>query len=881
MSYTYTGSPNTYLVRVKYYRSCNGISANTQLTICWDSDSLNISGSNIAPLISFSVVPNSPCVTASPTCLGGAGDFEQHIFETIITLPQAATDWRFSFYECCHSLGASTFTNGGLAGMFNFCTLDNSTAPTNSSPEFAVLPFNRFCSGNSFYNDQSAIENDGDSLVYTFTHPEDGTGACPPTPFPPSYLAPYSPINPFASSIPITLDAHTGIIHFIPALLQTAVICVIVSEYRNGILIGQIKREIGIEIVPTCNVIVPSFENTILTSSGGQITANCNDYSVILPFDTGFQCASALPSDFRSLNPFGIPNPIVSVEPLGCASGLSDSLKITFLNPLTAGETFVWVKRGFDGNTLLSECGAEIAEIMDTVRIIVNDNSAWFPVTDSLDCVFNQFSVTLSDSIYCFSIANDGSDLHLVDGSGNNYPIANVNGYCTSTATKTNQLLVHMVGNASANSTLYLLLNNNGGSDGNTLANNCGRFLTSADTLAILHPTLKINVDLGVDQTICEYGNFPILQVDTTGITTYQWYLNTSAIVGATSTTFQTSQAGLYSVHVTSGGCVGDTTMTLTVIQTPLVNLSDITICDGDSIPTLTVSSVVNGSVQWFQNGNAISGATSTTYSPQSAGIYSVEVTIPPGCIGADTMTFTINPTPLLSLSDQDICSDQWALLDAGVAGANYSWSNGANTQTISTNVSGIYMVYVELNNCSTSDTATVNVYNRLQAPIVSCTNGSGPFQYVFVWMTVVGANSYEVSEDGGVTWIPANAPSGNESHGVNMTILNFQVRAIGSGFCAVGLLSDPIGCEVTVGNIFTPNGDGKNDFFELKNIEQYPNNRVKIVNRWGKKIYDQGGYNNSTKNFDGKNLPEGIYFYMIDLGNGLKTKSGTVTISR
>ncbi|MBK9639185.1 MAG: hypothetical protein IPO63_15845 [Bacteroidetes bacterium] len=71
------------------------------------------------------------------------------------------------------------------------------------------------------------------------------------------------------------------------------------------------------------------------------------------------------------------------------------------------------MKRGFDGNTLLSECGAEIAEFADTVRILVTDNSVWAPVTDSVGCIFNNFSVTLSDSIYCFSVANDGTDLQL------------------------------------------------------------------------------------------------------------------------------------------------------------------------------------------------------------------------------------------------------------------------------------------------------------------------------------------------------------------------------------------------------------------------------------------------------------------------------------
>ena len=881
MSYEYSGIPNTYLVRIKFYRDCNGVNASTQLIICWHSDSLGLSGTTIAPIISFGVVPNSPCVTTQPTCVGGIGDLEVYLYESTITLPQASTDWVFSFTECCGNIFPSTVSNNSFTSRFNSCTLDNSTAPTNSSPTFINLLQYRFCVGNQFFFDNGAVDADGDSLVYSLIAPEYDLGTCPSQPIQITYVPPYSPTNPLASSIPITINSSTGVINFIPSIVQVAVICIKVSEFRNGNLIGEVKREIIIYVTPSCNPIFPSFENNILTSSNGQILANCNDYSVIIPFDTSFQCASAAPSDFRVLNPFGTPNPIVNVVPLSCTSGLSDSLKITFLNPLSAGETFVWVKRGFDGNTLLAECGAEIAEFVDTVRIIVNDNSVWFPVTDSLDCIFNQIAVTLSDSIYCFSLANDGTDLQLVDGNGNNYPIANAYGYCNSNATKTNQLLVNLVGNSTATSSLYLLLNNSGGSDGNTLANDCGRFLTSNDTLAILLNSLKIKIDLGVDQTICENGNFPILNLDTTGITSYQWYLNSVAIPGATNITYQTTQAGLYSVHVANGGCMGDTTMTLTIVQLPNVNLSDITICDYDSIPTLTLSSIVNGMYQWYHNGNAVSGATSNKFTPTSAGIYSAGVTIPPGCIGADTMTLTINPTPILSISDQDICSNQWALLDAGVAGANYSWSNGANTQTISTNVSGTYVVIVELNNCSASDTATVNVFNVLQAPTVACTNGTGPFQYVFVWSTVVGANSYEVSEDGGTTWISANAPSGNESHGVNASILNFQVRAIGNGFCSTGLISEPMGCEVTIGNIFTPNGDGKNDFFEIKSIDQYPDNTVQIINRWGKKVYYQGGYNNNTKKFDGSHLPDGVYLYIVDLGNGAKAKTGTVTINR
>ena len=66
-----------------------------------------------------------------------------------------------------------------------------------------------------------------------------------------------------------------------------------------------------------------------------------------------------------------------------------------------------------------------------------------------------------------------------------------------------------------------------------------------------------------------------------------------------------------------------------------------------------------------------------------------------------------------------------------------------------------------------------------------------------------------------------------------------------------------------------------------IEGIENIPGQSIIIFNRWGKEVYNEGGYNNSTKKFDGKDLPDGVYFYIVDLGNGTKAKAGTVTINR
>jgi len=144
ITYEYIG-PNTYLVRLKYYRDCTGIPAPNQANICWSSVSLGISGTIFAAKVSSTPVANTPCVTANPICPGGVGDIEEHVYEATIVLPQPATDWIFSYDECCRNPAITTLVNPGGTAMFISAFLDNLTAPTNSSPYFLNLAYTRFC----------------------------------------------------------------------------------------------------------------------------------------------------------------------------------------------------------------------------------------------------------------------------------------------------------------------------------------------------------------------------------------------------------------------------------------------------------------------------------------------------------------------------------------------------------------------------------------------------------------------------------------------------------------------------------------------------------------------------------------------------------------
>uniref|UniRef100_UPI0015CCB7A8 DUF7507 domain-containing protein n=1 Tax=Winogradskyella forsetii TaxID=2686077 RepID=UPI0015CCB7A8 len=97
----------------------------------------------------------------------------------------------------------------------------------------------------------------------------------------------------------------------------------------------------------------------------------------------------------------------------------------------------------------------------------------------------------------------------------------------------------------------------------------------------------------------------------------------------------------------------------------------------------------------------------------------------------------------------------------------------------------------------------------------------------------------------------------------------------------------DPV-C-LTIYNEFSPDGDGVNETFIIDCIEQYPNNKLEVYNRWGNIVYSTNGYLND---WDGASngravinqsdeLPVGTYYYVLDLGDGSEPRVGWLYINR
>lgn len=132
--------------------------------------------------------------------------------------------------------------------------------------------------------------------------------------------------------------------------------------------------------------------------------------------------------------------------------------------------------------------------------------------------------------------------------------------------------------------------------------------------------------------------------------------------------------------------------------------------------------------------------------------------------------------------------------------------------------------------------------------------------------LRVVGWNSTnQLWEDLGATDVNGDFSSGEITSDVFLPD-NYSIITFG------GSLSKQ---SITLGDyLLTPNGDGTNDFLELKAVSVSPNNQLRIFNRWGRAVYEEKNYSNlfnGEANVKGviknsKKLPAGVYFYIINL---------------
>jgi gliding motility-associated-like protein len=381
----------------------------------------------------------------------------------------------------------------------------------------------------------------------------------------------------------------------------------------------------------------------------------------------------------------------------------------------------------------------------------------------------------------------------------------------------------------------------------------------------------QLVIDLGIDQTICSNGNYPTIDAGVPNAT-YAWTLNGTSFGGNTQT-IQTNAPGTYAVQVTTlSGCSATDNFQLIVVSAPSVSLNNQNVCPG--IPYNTLDAGAGFNAYLWSN-----GATTQTITPTAPGAYTVTVTNSSGTVTCDaSATATLAEYPAVTVNigaDQTICSDETPLpFDAGNPGATYQWSTGETGQTIVPTNSGTYAVTVtDANGCTGSSQANLTV-NAL--PVVSLgddfvncggdTIDAGNSGSSFVW-------TYNGSTVGTSQALQVPDPNGNYGYG------QFIVEVTDANYCSSrDTITVTEVCDPIIPTVFTPNGDGNNDVFEILYIQTNPNSKLKIFNRWGNEVYSSDNYENEDNWWDGGDSPTGTYYYVLVLSNG-KNYSGTITL--
>lgn len=135
------------------------------------------------------------------------------------------------------------------------------------------------------------------------------------------------------------------------------------------------------------------------------------------------------------------------------------------------------------------------------------------------------------------------------------------------------------------------------------------------------------------------------------------------------------------------------------------------------------------------------------------------------------------------------------------------------------------------------------------------------------------------VNSDRTVTYVPAPDYCNDFEQGIPD---RFFYEVCVGGECFTSVVWVQVRCtDLVIHNGFSPNGDGVNDFFVIEGLQRHPNHTLVVFNRWGNAVFRSKDYHNDWGGTWGQNdLPDGTYFYILELGDGQRL-TGFVEIRR
>jgi gliding motility-associated-like protein len=373
------------------------------------------------------------------------------------------------------------------------------------------------------------------------------------------------------------------------------------------------------------------------------------------------------------------------------------------------------------------------------------------------------------------------------------------------------------------------------------------------------------------------------------GTINYQWAFGAfgSSQQAAPSFTFQNS--GTFPVTLTgttSFGCVASLTQEVTVRPAPTANFTFTEVCIGEQSSFGNTSTPNGGTIQsflWNFDDANVSVATNPFHSYIAPGGYNVSLIAysTDGC--RDTISQLVNvwdlPKPVISANGPlEFCDGGSVVLDVNPEGVTTLWSTGELTKTITVSTSGIYTAtIIDGNGCRGHEDIAVTV-NPL--PVLTITADTTISLGESVQLLATGTGSFVWTPDTFLDNPFSDSPVSSPTSDITYTATGTDGNGCESSLeVQVFVLMD---YNLKPVNLFTPNGDGKNERFYVGNIEEYSDCKVQVFNRYGNEVFSAKPYLNDWEGtYKNSPLPEGAYFYIIEC-DGIKERfDGSVTILR
>jgi gliding motility-associated-like protein len=370
---------------------------------------------------------------------------------------------------------------------------------------------------------------------------------------------------------------------------------------------------------------------------------------------------------------------------------------------------------------------------------------------------------------------------------------------------------------------------------------------------------------------------------------------------------------------VTNGSCIDSSNVVqLTIDLLPAINNTNTNynICTNDTV-NVTGLSILNAIISsWTTTGSGVlqnMGGITPQYIPsfEDAGtivLLTYEIVSNNACSPQTlTGTIAINVAGLpvaLAGASSTVCANGTAINIPGTQALNgfITWtSNGNGSLSDSTILSPTYTTNL-------TDTGDTILFTMLVTD-TSCTTPLSDTAYYQLLVDPIGINPAINAFAGDDVTIGLGDSIQLEATGVAITTWDWSTGTDLSDSTIYNPFASPIdtityiltvydinGCIDTdtltvnvipnsdffIPNLFSPNGDGSNDFWEIPKLPYYPNTLVTIINREGMEVYRNDNYDNTWDGkFKGKELPDATYYYYLKLATNEKVYKGAVTIIR